>query len=79
MEVFYIKFFYSLPRFIRDLIIFNSFILMIRFLAVYLFKIEFNIRSSTLMAANVGILIVNLFNHRVAKVREEEKNEKNKK
>lgn len=79
MEVFFIKFFYSLPKFVRDLIIFNSFILMVRFLAVYLFKIEFNIRSSTLMAANVGILIVNLFNHRVNKIRAEEKNEKNKK
>ena len=73
------KLFYSLPRFVRDLIIFNSFILMVNFLANYVFNIPFNIQSSTLMAANVGILIVNLFRHRVKRVREEEKQSKNKK
>ncbi len=70
------KWFYALPRFVRDLIIFNSFILMVRFLANYVFNIAFNIQSSTLMAANVGILIVNLFMHRVKKIREEEKQNK---
>ena len=73
------KFFNSLPRFVRDLIIFNSFIFMIHFLATYVLKIQFNIQGSTLMAANVGILIVNLLMHRVRKIREEEKQSKNKK
>lgn len=73
------KLFYALPRFIRDLIIFNSFILMVNFLANYVFKIPFNIQASTLMAANVGILIVNLLMHRVKRIREEEKQSKNKK
>jgi hypothetical protein len=50
---------------------------MIHFLATYVFNIQFNIQGSTLMAANVGILIVNLFMHRVNRIREEEK-EKNK-
>ena len=70
------KLFYSLPRFIRDLIIFNSFILMVHFLATYVFKIQFNLQGSTLMAANVGILIVNLLMHRVRRIREEEKQTK---
>lgn len=73
------KLFYSLPRFIRDLIIFNSFVLMVHFLATYVFKIQFNINGSTLMAANVGILIVNLLMHRVKRIREEENGSKNKK
>lgn len=70
------KFFYSLPRFIRDLIIFNSFIFMIQFLANYVFHIQFSVQSSTLMAGNVGILIVNLLMYRVRKIREEEKENK---
>ena len=73
------KLFNSLPRFVRDLIIFNSFIFMIHFLANYVFKIAFNIQGSTLMAANVGILIVNLLMHRVRRIREEEKQSRNKK
>lgn len=73
------KLFNSLPRFVRDLIIFNSFIFMIHFLATYVFKIQFNIQGATLMAANVGILIVNLLMHRVKRIREEEKQAKNKK
>lgn len=52
---------------------------MIHFFANYVFKKPFNLNSSTLMAANVGILIVNLFMFRVNKIREEERNEKNKK
>lgn len=73
------KLFYALPRFVRDLIIFNSFVLMVNFLANYVFNIPFNIQASTLMAANVGILIVNLLMHRVKRIREEEKQSKNKK
>ena len=71
------KLFYSLPRFVRYLIIFNSFIFMVHFFATYVFKIPFNIQGSTLMAANVGILIVNLFTHRIKRVREEERQSKN--
>lgn len=73
------KLFNSLPRFVRDLIIFNSFIFMIHFLATYFLKVPFNIQGSTLLAANVGILIVNLLMHRVKRIREEEKQSKNKK
>ena len=46
---------------------------MVQFLANYVFHIAFSVDSSTLMAANVGILIVNLFMYRVRKIREEEK------
>ncbi|MGN9164798.1 hypothetical protein ACTNDY_05865 [Tissierellaceae bacterium HCP3S3_D8] len=67
------RWFYSLPRFVRDLVIFNSFIFMIHFILNYALHIEFNIRGNTLMAANVGILIVNLLIYRINKIREEER------
>lgn len=70
------KWFYSLPRFVRDLIIFNSFVIMVQFLATYVFKRQFSVQTATLMAANVGILIVNLLMHRVRKIKEEEKQSK---
>lgn len=72
------RWFYSLPRVIRDLIIFNSFIFMIQFILNYGFHWNYIIKGNTLMAANVGILIVNLLKHRVDKIREEEKLEKEK-
>ena len=70
------RWFYGLPRFVRDLIIFNSFIFMIRFILNYGLHIDFNIQGNTLMAANVGILIVNLLMYRINKIREEERNSK---
>lgn len=79
MEGIYMRWFYGLPRFVRDLIIFNSFIFMIRFILNYGLHIDFNIQGNTLMAANVGILIVNLLMYRINKIREEERNSKNKK
>ncbi|MDR7871130.1 MAG: hypothetical protein RIN55_09740 [Tissierellaceae bacterium] len=70
--------FKRLPRIVRDLIIFNSFIFMIQFIMNYGLRREFAIQSSSLMAANVGIMIVYLFRYRVEKVRAEERAEKNK-
>lgn len=73
------KFFYSLPRVVRDLIIFNSFIFMSKFILNYAFKIDFNVRGSTLMAANTSLLIIHLLNHRINVVKREEMEEKEKK
>lgn len=75
------KFFYSLPRVVRDLIIFNSFIFMVKFILNYGFHIDFNVRSNTLMAANAGLLIIHVLNHRINVIRREdmEKKEKNNK
>lgn len=70
--------FNRLPRLVRDLIIFNSFIFMMRGIIVYGFGHKFEISSSSLMAANVGIMIVFLFRYRVDKIREEERAEKEK-
>lgn len=70
------RFFYSLPRIVRDLIIFNSFIFMVKFILNYGLHIEFNIRSTTLMAANVGLLIIHVLNHRINVIRQEEMEEK---
>ena len=72
------KFFNSLPRVVRDLIIFNSFIFMVRFILNYGFKVEFNVRATTLMAANTSLLIIHVLNHRISAIREEEFAEKNK-
>ena len=72
------KFFYSLPRVVRDLIIFNSFIFMVKFILNYGFHIEFNIRSSTLMAANTGLLIIHVINHRINTIRREDMEKKEK-
>ena len=68
----------KLPRLVRDLIIFNSFIFMMRGIIIYGFGHDFEIRSDTLMAANVGLMIVFLFRYRVNRIREEEKAEKEK-
>lgn len=72
--------FHSLPRVVRDLIIFNSFVFMVKFILNYVFHIDFNVRSSTLMAANTGLLIIHVLNHRINIIRREdmEKKEKNK-
>ena len=67
-----------LPRVVRDLIVFNSFIIMVQFIMNYGLKREFIIRSSALMAANAGLLIVYLFRYRVEKVRAEEISQKKK-
>lgn len=73
------RFFYSLPRVVRDLIIFNSFVFMVKFILNYGFNIDFSVRSSTLMAANVGLLIVHLLNHRINVIRKEDMEEEEKK
>ena len=73
------KIFQSLPRVVRDLIIFNSFIFMVQFIFNYGFHREFNIRSTTLMAANTGLLIIHVLNHRINVIRQEELAEKEKK
>lgn len=72
------KLFKSLPRVVRDLIVFNSFIFMTDFILNYGFKIAFNVRSSTLMAANTGLLIIHVLNHRINAIRQEEMAEKEK-
>lgn len=73
------RLFFSLPRVVRDLIIFNSFIFMVRFILNYGLNIEFNVRSTTLMAANTGLLIIHVLNHRINVIRQEELAEKEKK
>lgn len=70
------KFFNSLPRVVRDLIIFNSFIFMVRFILNYGFKIDFEVRAETLMAANTGLLIIHVLNHRINAIKQEEMAEK---
>lgn len=71
-------FFRKLPKVVRDLVVFNSFILMIQFILNYGLGQEFVIRASALMAANAGLLIVYLLRYRVEKVRAEERAKKNK-
>lgn len=66
-------FFKRLPKVVRDLVVFNSFILMMQFILNYGLGEEFVIRGSALMAANAGLLIVYLLRYRVAKVRAEER------
>lgn len=70
------KLFNSLPRVARDLIIFNSFIFMVKFILNYGLKIDFEVRSTTLMAANTGLLIIHVLNHRINVIRQEEMAEK---
>ena len=68
--------FKRLPRIIRDLLVFNSFIFMMQFILNYGLGKNFVIRSNALMAANTGLLIVYLLRYRVEKIRAEEKSEK---
>lgn len=70
------RLFYKFPRVVRDLLIFNSFIFMVQFIINYGLNGNFVIRGNTLMAANVGILIVNLLKYRIDKIRAEERNQK---
>ena len=69
-------FFRRLPKVVRDLLVFNSFIFMVQFILNYGLGRDFVIRGNTLMAANTGLLIVYLLRYRVEKVRAEEKAEK---
>lgn len=71
-------FFRRLPKIVRDLIVFNSFIFMMQFILNYGLGQNFVIRGNALMAANTGLLIVYLLRYRVLKVRSEERVEKNK-
>lgn len=71
-------FYRRLPRVVKDLIVFNSFIFMMQFILNYGLGENFIIRSEALLAANVGVLIVFLVKYRIEKVREEERAEKNK-
>lgn len=70
--------FKRLPKVVRDLIVFNSFILMVQFILNYGLGENFVIRGNSLMAANAGLLIVYLLKYRVEKIRTEEKSEKKK-
>ncbi|NLY44837.1 MAG: hypothetical protein GX053_02440 [Tissierella sp.] len=70
--------FRRLPKIVRDLIIFNSFIFMVQFIFNYGLGKEFLIRGNALMAANTGLLIVYLLRYRVEKVRAEERATKHK-
>lgn len=72
------SFFRRLPKIVRDLIVFNSFIFMVQFILNYGLGRDFAIRGNALMAANTGLLIVYLLRYRVAKVRAEERAEKKK-
>ncbi len=71
-------FFRRLPRVIRDLIIFNSFIFMMQFILNYGLGENFVIRGNALLAANTGLLIVYLLKYRIEKVRSEEREESRK-
>lgn len=72
-------FYKRLPKVVRDLIVFNSFILMMQFILNYGLNQNFVIRGNALMAANTGLLIVYLLRYRVDKVRAEERATKHKK
>lgn len=72
------NFYRRLPRPVRDLIVFNSFIFMMQFILNYGLKQNFVIRSNALLAANTGILIVYLLKYRIQKVRAEERAKKQK-
>lgn len=71
-------FYRRLPKVVRDLIVFNSFILMMQFILNYGLGQNFIVRGNALLAANTGLLIVYLLKYRIEKVRAEERNEKNK-
>lgn len=79
LEVINLRWFYNLPRVIKDLIVFNSFIFMVQFIMNYGLNKNLIVRSNTLMAANAGILIVSLLKYRIDKIREEERNVSEKK
>ena len=66
-------FYRRLPKIVRDIIVFNSFIFMIQFILNYGLGNNFVIRGNSLMAANTGLLIVYLFRYRVDKVKAEER------
>ena len=70
--------FKRLPKIVRDLIVFNSFIFMMQFILNYGLGQNFIIRGNALLAANTGLLIVYLLRHRIEKVRAEERAEKRK-
>ena len=71
-------FYRRLPKVVRDLIVFNSFILMMQFILNYGLGQNFIVSGNALLAANTGLLIVYLLKYRIEKVRAEERNEKNK-
>lgn len=72
------NFYRRLPKVVKDLIVFNSFIFMMQFILNYILGENFVIRSNALMAANTGLLIVYLLRYRIEKVRAEERAQKNK-
>lgn len=72
-------FYKRLPKVVRDLIVFNSFILMMQFILNYGLGQNFIVRANALMAANAGLLIVYLLRYRIEKVKAEERTEKSKK
>lgn len=73
------NFYRRLPKVAKDLIVFNSFILMVQFIMNYGLNKEFVIRSEALFGANIALLIVYLFRYRVDKIRAEERGKKDSK